>query len=97
MSIKGLISFIIGLTAAVNLNAAGEILNNVQHQESQSHFKVVYEFSNPVDEKDVKIEFINSTVQVNVKGAELDQDKRFDKVSDPLVKNCIRLEPPNPK
>lgn len=41
MSIKGLISFIIGLTAAVNLNAAGEILNNVQHQESQSHFKVV--------------------------------------------------------
>ena len=41
--------------------------------------------SDPVDEKDVKIEFINSTVQVNVKGAELDQDKRFDKVSDPLV------------
>jgi len=93
VSIKGLISFIIGLTAAVNLNAAGEILNNVQHQESQSHFKVVYEFSNPVDEKDVKIEFINSTVQVNVKGAELDQDKRFDKVSDPLVKNLYTFKP----
>lgn len=75
------------------LLAAGPILNGVERQASQSHFKVNYEFSNEVDPKNISLEYINNTVQINIKGAEISLDKRFDKVDDPMVKNLYSFMP----
>lgn len=72
--------------------ATGPVLNDVKKLNSQSHFKVSYKFSNEVDPKNVSVEFINNTVQVNVKGGELGQDKRFDKIKDPMVKNLYSFK-----
>lgn len=80
------------LMVSVAALATGPVLNDVKRVESQSHFRVAYQFSNEVDPKNVSVEFINNTVQINVKGAELNQDKRFDKVKDPMVKNLYSFK-----
>jgi flagellar protein FliO/FliZ len=92
MARRGFSLIVLALLFTNALWAKGQVLNDVNRVDSQSHFKVDYLFSNEIDPKQVSVDFINNTVQLNVKNAEIDQDKRFDKIKDPMVKNLYSFK-----
>lgn len=62
-------------------------LKDVKVLDSKENFTVEYQFDGKLKKKDIELELIKNTVQVNVKNANIKKDKRFDKVKDDLVHN----------
>ncbi|MFK8137637.1 MAG: FliO/MopB family protein [Bdellovibrionales bacterium] len=75
-----------------SLNAAGPVLNDAKSDASMSHFRAIYEFSNQLDPKNIKVRYINSTIQIDVVGGETYKDKKFFKVKDPMVRTLYSFK-----
>lgn len=70
-------------------------LESVNSSFKDGFFETELNFDSPVDAKNVKVEFINQTVQVDIPNANFETGKNYQKIDNEKIKSVLTYQPKN--